>query len=99
MGSTITHDWAILDMPNVQDVAEQAARRLARQYDSAIEYEDALQEAYLLLATKPSLIQVADEPGLLFYRLLMDLTDLVRPEARHRTMHTSWERLVEGVCE
>jgi hypothetical protein len=35
--------------------------------------------------------------GVLYHRLVLDLTDLIKTQARHRTRHTSYEAACERV--
>jgi hypothetical protein len=94
-------DWAVLEIPGVKDVAERAARKLSDQYGLTLEYDDALQEAMVLLAGRPDEVRelAGDNPGLLHFRLCQRLTHLVETEAKHRGAHVSRERLIERVPE
>ena len=96
-------DWSVLT-PEVLTLAGRAARRIADGYEDRLtmEYEDAFQEAVLLLATKAAMVRecLADPElglGVLYHRLVLDLTDLIKTQARHRTRHTSYEAACERV--
>ncbi|MEU5433796.1 hypothetical protein AB0G73_10505 [Streptomyces sp. NPDC020719] len=98
---TETADWSVLDDPEVVRVAGRAARAVTLAYGDrlTIEYDDAYQEALLRLATRPELVRecIADSTlgyGVLHRRLVLDLTDKVKTEARHRTRHLSYEALL-----
>jgi hypothetical protein len=91
-------DWSVLDMPGVIEIAEQAARKISEQYELTFEYDDAYQEALLILASKADMVReqvVGGHLGQLQFRLCQDLTDKVKTEAKHRTKHVSRERLIE----
>ncbi|MEW1694459.1 hypothetical protein [Streptomyces sp. NPDC091278] len=94
----MTADWGVLSRPGVLALAGRAARRIADGYEDSltIEYEDARQEAVIILATKPDMVrECLDDPalglGVLYHRLVLDLMDRVKTEARHRVRHTSYE--------
>ncbi len=91
-------DWRVLDLPEVVALAGRAARRIADGYEDTLtmEYEDARQEALIILATKPAMVNecLADPNlglGVLYHRLVLDLVDRVKTEARRRIRHTSYE--------
>lgn len=91
-------NWDVLLIPGVIEIAESAAYKMADQYGLTFEYDDAFQEATILLATKHEMVrELMDkgEPGLLHFRLVQDLTDLVKTEAKHRSNLVSSERLLE----
>ena len=98
----ITVDWTVLDIDGVTDVARNAATRLARQYATTIEYDDAFQEALIRLAHRPTRVrQCASETGeatlgTLCNELYGDLVDTIKTEAKHRNRHLSYELLREG---
>ncbi|MCC2278862.1 hypothetical protein LKL35_26040 [Streptomyces sp. ET3-23] len=94
---TESADWSVLT-PDVMALAGRAARRIADGYEERLtmEYDDAFQEALLILATKASMVrECLDDPelglGVLYHRLVLDLTDLIKTQARHRARHTSYE--------
>lgn len=106
MSATEGPDWTVLEIDGVMEVAEAAARTVTRQFGDnlTLEYEDALQEVYLILATKPAdARRCLEDPHLglrvLHKQLCQDLTDLVKTEAGKRDKHESYERLMEGVKE
>ncbi|MFJ3974918.1 hypothetical protein [Streptomyces sp. NPDC090021] len=91
-------DWRFLCLPEVVALAGRAARRIADGYEDTLtmEYEDARQEALIILATKPSMVsECLSDPnlglGVLYHRLVLDLVDRVKTEARYRVRHTSYE--------
>ncbi|MEV7282625.1 hypothetical protein [Streptomyces sp. NPDC093111] len=90
-------DWSVITRETA-GIAGRAARRVADGYGSRLtmEYDDAFQEALLLLATKADMVRgcLADPelgPGVLHHRLVRDLTDQVKTQARHRARHVSYE--------
>lgn len=96
-------DWSVLS-PDVMAVAGRAARRIADGYEDRLtmEYDDAFQEAVLILATKATMVrECLNDPGLglgvLYHRLVLDLTDKIKTQARHRARHTSYEAACERV--
>ncbi|MFF1734258.1 hypothetical protein [Streptomyces sp. NPDC058247] len=91
-------DWRVLDLPEVVALAGRAARRVADGYEDTptMEYEDARQEALIILAMKPAMVnECLAEPslglGVLYHRLVLDLVDRVKTEAKYRIRHTSYE--------
>lgn len=96
-------DWSVLT-PDVMTLAGRAARRMADGYEERLtmEYDDAFQEAALILATKPEMVRecLAHQElglGVLYHRLLLDLTDQIKTQARHRARHVSYEAACERV--
>jgi hypothetical protein len=99
-------DWSVLDDPEVVKVAERAAYRLGQEYadTGTIEYDDAFQEAVLILATKPHLVRdcLSDQTlgyGVLHKRLHQHLVKVVRGDAKRRTRQTSFEANLEALGE
>jgi hypothetical protein len=91
-------DWRVLDLAEVVALAGRAARRIADGYEDTLtmEYEDARQEALIILATKPDMVNecLADPSlglGVLYHRLVLDLVDRVKTVAKYRIRHTSYE--------
>ncbi|MGW3336236.1 hypothetical protein ACWDCL_01980 [Streptomyces sp. NPDC001009] len=91
-------DWRVLDLPEVVALAGRAARRIADGYEDTLtmEYEDARQEALIILATKTAMVNecLADPAlglGVLYHRLVLDLIDKVKTQAKYRIRHTSYE--------
>lgn len=94
-------DWSVLEIEGVQEVAEKAARKVAFDYSVAIEFDDALQEAFIFLASRPSMVRacLADATlglGVLHTRIYRGLRDVVRTEADRRIKHVSYEASREG---
>jgi hypothetical protein len=93
-------DWTILGLPGVMEVAEKAARKVAFDYSVAIEEDDALQEALIMLATRQSLRDCLHNEalglGALHHALYSDLVDKVKREAEKRCGHVSYEASREG---
>lgn len=91
-------DWSFLQDPEAVKVAERAARKIALQYEDTgtIEYDDAYQEALLLLSARKGLQDCLRSEGLgygaLYTRLCQDLVKLVRTEAKHRSRVVSYEK-------
>ncbi|SNS51055.1 hypothetical protein [Actinacidiphila glaucinigra] len=95
---TDSPDWRVLDLPEVVALAGRAARRIADGYEDTLtmEYEDARQEALIILATKPGMVNecLADPSlglGVLYHRLVLDLMDRVKTLAKYRCRHISYE--------
>jgi hypothetical protein len=87
-------DWDVLLIPGVTEIAENAAYKMSERYGLTFEFDDAFQEAAILLAAKHEMtreLMASGEPGLLHFRLCQDLTDLVKTEAKHRNDHESFE--------
>jgi predicted DNA-binding protein (UPF0251 family) len=85
--------WTALSVEGVEDVIDQSVRRFAREYEF-IEVEDWMQDARILVATRPDLLDCLTgdvELGMLQYRLERDLFDRVRVEREQRKRHTSYE--------
>lgn len=86
-------DWSILDDEEVLGIAQRAARKASEEYGLTLEYEDAYQEAQLLLATRPNKARAALNvgPGALFRWLGQRLRDDHLTEVKHRSTAKSWE--------
>lgn len=94
-----TLDWSVLALPEVDDIAQQAAIKVATGYAHAIEYDDAYQEALILLAGRADRVRAQVDVGhlgLVQHELDCDLVNQVETEARHRSTHMSLERLREA---
>lgn len=84
-------DWTILSDPETVKAVHTAARIIASKYgDRAVnmlaEYDDLVQEGYILVATKPRLQGL--DPKLLIYRLTQELNGRVKygaPRAKATT--------------
>lgn len=85
-------DWSIVT-DEVDAIAQRAARKAGEQYGMTLEYEDAYQEALILLATRPSRARSAYDkgPGALYRWLCHRLRDEHLTEAKHRSKAKSWE--------
>jgi DNA-directed RNA polymerase specialized sigma24 family protein len=86
-------DWTILEGEGVMDAVERAAREVARSYPT-FEAEDLAQDACLLVALRPDEYRV--DLGVLHFRLVRDLIDQVKTEAKYRSKSVSRERLIEA---
>lgn len=89
-------DWSWYEPGNEIDrVISRAARHIANKYDDTrtTEYEDAYQDALVFVATRKNLRSAFGEPGLLYSRLVQDLTDKNKQTATKRTRSkmTSYE--------
>ncbi|MEU3045835.1 hypothetical protein ABZ705_04740 [Streptomyces sp. NPDC006984] len=92
-------DWSVLAEPRVESVAQAVARSFARDYGLTLEYDDALQEAFLVAAERaPTVRQILAQhgAGLLHRWLSQRLRDRWLTEAKHRTRHTSYEAACEA---
>ncbi|MEU5403685.1 hypothetical protein ABZ348_30840 [Streptomyces sp. NPDC005963] len=85
-------DWSVVT-EETAEIAQRAARKAAEQFGAALEYEDAHQEALLLLATRPGAARTALEmgAGVLYRWLAQRLRDAHLTEAKRRSKVTSWE--------
>ena len=90
-------DWTVLDQPGVRDVLGKVARKVSDDYEH-VEYEDALQDGAILLASRADLQEVLDNLGLLHHRLWGDLVNMNETEANRRTKLESYDVLME-LCE
>ncbi|MET9861935.1 hypothetical protein ABZY93_21960 [Streptomyces smyrnaeus] len=88
-------DWSFYANAEAMATIERAARSIARKYadTGTTEFDDAYQDAVVMVATRPHLQCAIGEPGLLYYRLTQDLTDKHKREAEKRSAgrRTSWE--------
>ncbi|QEQ94076.1 hypothetical protein SEA_SAFTANT_44 [Streptomyces phage Saftant] len=89
-------DWSWYEPGNEADkVISRAARHIANKYDDTktTEYEDAYQDGLIFVATRRNLRAALGEPGLLYSRLVQDLTDKNKQSATKRTTKrmTSYE--------
>ncbi|MFE5663432.1 hypothetical protein ACFQ7W_05820 [Streptomyces niveus] len=85
-------DWDFARQGEVEGIAQRAARKAAESY-SGLEYEDAHQDALILLATRPSQARTALEvgPGALNRWIGQRLRDQHLTEARRHSKVKSWE--------
>ncbi|WP_432482540.1 hypothetical protein [Kineococcus esterisolvens] len=99
---TSSVDWSVLEIPGVMEVAESAARRASVEYELMYEFEDAQQEAYLILAAMPDRVRqcVGGEGrltlGTLAHEVYRDLIDKVKRPAAHKAQVISIQRLAEA---
>ena len=88
----VEQHWEVLRLPVVDEMVRWLVRVLVREYDVADE-EDLLQEARLMVATRPGLhecVLVADDAiDLMRYRLRQDLVDHLETPARQAKATTS----------
>lgn len=97
--STASVDWEPLGIPGMVDVIERAAAECHRIYPNTTEFEDLVQDAVILVATKADLRECVEgtvQLGLLHHRLLCDLKDGAKTLDKHLGSRLSFERLVEG---
>ena len=81
--------WELLNDPEVVSVAEAVATRAAAKNEGVLELDDLLQEALMLVASKPQLQRLAwdEEYSLLHYVLTQDLFNgFIRPLLRSGAM-------------
>lgn len=95
----ITPDWSVLDDEGVRRAIDAAARIVSARYRSRsvamlAERDDLAQEARILVATRPALHGV--EENLLRFRLVRDLTDLVKWRAQDARNTLSLDAMNEG---
>ncbi|ATI18746.1 hypothetical protein SEA_DAUDAU_45 [Streptomyces phage Daudau] len=93
-------DWSIVT-EETDGIAQRAARKAADSYSSVLEYEDAYQEALLLMATRPSKARAALEtgPGALNRWLTQRLRDAFLTKEKHRSKQVSYEANLEALGE
>ncbi|WP_406192264.1 hypothetical protein OH733_05590 [Streptomyces griseus] len=86
-------DWSIVTEDGIDGIARRAARKAAEEYGLALEYEDAYQEALVLLASRPSKARAAHYvgPGALFRWIGQRLRDEHLTEVKRRSNVKSWE--------
>lgn len=94
-------DWTVLDLPDVQEKIDLAARRVAARF--GWEPEDLRQEA-VLIATDPTSTPYRCFTGQMdpaYFRRSLEhrLVDLIKYEAKHRIESESLEQRYEGVDE
>lgn len=92
--STTTVDWSIIDDETVIRNCSLTARAVSRQMVGIMEYEDLLQEAYILCATNAEHVRdyVANEqPGYLNRWLWQRLTNMSDSEFR------KFHKYVDGI--
>lgn len=95
-----TTDWSPLEVEGVREVANQAARRVARRYSEYVDLDDLTQDALARIVAKADLLECleGEEPelGLLQYRLERDLVNMVTTQVKHAQQTISYDRLVEA---
>lgn len=82
--------WSALSNPDLLRIVEMAALAITKAFDGHIEHEDAIQEAWIILATREKVFDLAMEAlqesevglGALKHALVMDLIDHYRPIAK-----------------
>ncbi|MEU8327277.1 hypothetical protein [Micromonospora sp. NPDC048839] len=74
-------NWTVLEIPGVSEVAVRAARKVARDYASLVEYDDMYQDALIHLATKSDLVHAYVDG----------------PDGLGGLHHWLWCRLVNGI--
>ncbi|AFV51362.1 hypothetical protein FDG66_gp42 [Streptomyces phage phiCAM] len=89
-------DWSWYEPDGeIDKVIQRAARHIANKYDDTrtTEYEDAYQDGLIFVATRRNLRAAFGEPGLLYSRLVQDLTDKNKQTAtkRSHSKMTSYE--------
>ena len=85
MGQQMT-DWTVIERPPVKELCEQASRKVARQYDGLIEFDDLLQEAYIAVATQAHIVKgylAEDNVGYLSRWVWSRVTDVAKRQVRH----------------
>ncbi len=91
-------DWTILGDEGVAEAVDSAARRISGQYADTTDYDDAAQEAYIVLATRAvearAIIAKSEGPGLLARWLYQRLADKVKTESKHRKKHESYDEML-----
>ncbi|WP_436739897.1 hypothetical protein [Streptomyces sp. BBFR102] len=93
-------DWSIIT-EEVSGIAQRAARKAADSYPSVLEYEDAHQDALILLATRPSQARAALNlgPGTLYRWLGQRLRDAHLTREKRSSKQVSYEANLEALGE
>ncbi|MGW2539829.1 hypothetical protein ACWC5I_02925 [Kitasatospora sp. NPDC001574] len=94
-------DWSVLSVSQAGSVAQAVARSVSRDYGLTLEYDDALQEGYVVMAERAAQVrQVLSDggPGLLHRWLSQRLRDRWLTEARRRNGHTSYEAALQSAA-
>ncbi|NEA50479.1 hypothetical protein [Streptomyces sp. SID10815] len=92
-------DWSVLTEPQVESVAQAVARAFARDYGLTLEYDDALQEAFMVAAERaPTVRQILSQhgAGLLHRWMGQRLRDRWLTDAKHRSAHVSYEAVTHA---
>lgn len=100
--NTTEPDWTVLDLPYVQDIIRQAAKRVHNKYPNVTELDDLIQEATIFVVTKRDLQQSARDTenlGLLQRGIEHDLRDIVLPLAKEGQKTLSYDKLVEDAVD
>lgn len=74
--------WEILDEPDVLDICHKAAHKVAEHYKGVIEWDDLVQEAYIVIATKAVYRRFLDDRAMggFYIALWADLMDAAEHE-------------------
>ncbi|MER6231710.1 hypothetical protein ABT169_21545 [Streptomyces sp. NPDC001616] len=93
-------DWSVIT-EEVAGIAQRAARKAADSYPSVLEYEDAYQDALVLLATRPEHAKTALRlgPGALYRWLTQRLRDAHLTKEKRRSKQVSYEANLEALGE
>lgn len=93
-------DWSIVT-EETDGIAQRAARKAADSYSAVLEYEDAYQEALILLATRPGKARAALDkgPGALYKWLTQRLRDTYLTKEKRRSKQVSYEANLEALGE
>lgn len=86
----------------VMDVIQQAARKTSRKFGGRyMDVEDLVQEAHVMVSITTNLQSaiIAEEYGLLQFRLEQDLTDRLDKEVRRHSKNVSYEAREEALGE
>jgi hypothetical protein len=93
-------DWSVIT-DETDGIAQRAARKAAENYPSVLEYEDAYQDALVLMATRPSKARAALDlgPGALNRWLTQRLRDQHLTGEKRRSKQVSYEANLEALGE
>ena len=94
---TVTADWSVLEIPEIDAVLDGAARRVASQYTS-LEFDDLRQEGVLALVTRAPEFWDSYEKGGLGYvanKLWQDITNEAAKMTRRTRLDDSLDRMLE----
>lgn len=93
-------DWSVVT-EETDGIAQRVARKAAESYPTALEYDDARQEALLLMASRPDQARAALAlgPGALYHWLTQRLRDGFLTQEKRRSKQVSYEANLEALGE
>ena len=93
-------DWSLVEIPEIELACTGAATRIYSQYSGMLEFADAMQEAYIIVATNPDKVRgYGENYGYLSNWIYREMGKLFDKQARRQSKDVSWERLAERFQE